>query len=390
MNYSNIYENFITSRRTREPELVDSNKYYEKHHILPTALGGDNTFRNIIKLSADEHLFAHLLLAKIHGNLMWLAVKAMLDFEPNKNKRNRRITNKKLRRKFNYVRVNIAKSYSERFSGQNNPQADRKKYLLKNIDGHIATGDRTELISKTNITRSGISALLLGSKKTYNGWYYPQKNPLATVGPPSGIDSPHSDKKIYEFFHMSGKTFKGTQIEFKEKFGLSANSLVHGVNKSTQDGWGMNPQDCGNWINGKMLRAKNAADSRGDISGINNPRAIKKKFQFINTKTQEIKCCQRATMANYLQVTSAQMHGMIQGHYQIKGWCLEQHINKKSNKGGWDNRGKNITIYKNIETFTGTRKECAAFIGVTDQTISAFVLGRYKTCKGWKLKDKNA
>ena len=67
---------------------------------------------------------------------------------------------------------------------------------------------------------------------------------------------------------------------------------------------------------------------------------------------------------------------------------LKIHIDKKSDIGGWECRGKPITIYKEDSSFTGTRKECAKFLQVAHQTISALVSGRYQTCKGWKLEGK--
>ena len=179
-----------------EQELECSKSYFERHHIIPRALGGDNRPNNLISLKASDHLLSHLLLAKIHGGIMWLAVKAMLDFEPNRNKKYRKVTNKHLRNKYNWVRANVAKNYSERFSGQNSANSDKATYVLKNISRESAAGNRTELISLTNLTRSAISALLLGSKDSYNGWYYPGKNPSGRSGPLLGNESPLADKTI--------------------------------------------------------------------------------------------------------------------------------------------------------------------------------------------------
>lgn len=280
MDYPKIYDNFINLRRALEADLIKSGAYYERHHILPKSLGGDDLSSNLIALKADEHLFAHLLLAKIHGGHMWLAVKAMIDFEPNKKKNSRKLTNKPLRDKYRYVRTKIAKNYSERFSGQNHPNADSKSYTLKNINGYIATGNRTELISITKLSRSAITSLLLGDKYSYNGWFYPNKNPSGRYGPLTGNDSPLADKTIYKFFHVSGEVFEGTQADFQEYTGSSSSPLINDTYKSTMNGWGLSPEACGNWIHGKLYRAQNAANSRGDISGIKNPRAILKTVMY--------------------------------------------------------------------------------------------------------------
>ena len=61
MNYARIYDEFIASRRHRTPRLAD------RHHVIPRCIGGTNAAENLIRLSPEDHFFAHLLLAKIFG-----------------------------------------------------------------------------------------------------------------------------------------------------------------------------------------------------------------------------------------------------------------------------------------------------------------------------------
>lgn len=75
MNYERIYSAFILDRRAKENTLCG--QYTEKHHILPRALGGGDEPENIIRLTPEDHFFAHLLLAKIHGGKMWYGLMAM-------------------------------------------------------------------------------------------------------------------------------------------------------------------------------------------------------------------------------------------------------------------------------------------------------------------------
>lgn len=77
MNYSKIYDDFIADRRKKESQLIESGEYRERHHILPRALGGGDELGNLISLTPEDHYFAHLLLAHIHGGTMWQAVKMM-------------------------------------------------------------------------------------------------------------------------------------------------------------------------------------------------------------------------------------------------------------------------------------------------------------------------
>lgn len=77
MNYQSIYSDFIADRRTKEAALKASGAYSEKHHILPRAHAGDDTPSNLIRLTPEDHFFAHLLLARIYGGKMWYALMAM-------------------------------------------------------------------------------------------------------------------------------------------------------------------------------------------------------------------------------------------------------------------------------------------------------------------------
>lgn len=72
MDYHRIYSEFIADRKSR-----DARGYTETHHILPRSLGGGNEPKNLIRLTASDHFFAHLLLAQIHGGGMWHALHMM-------------------------------------------------------------------------------------------------------------------------------------------------------------------------------------------------------------------------------------------------------------------------------------------------------------------------
>lgn len=61
MNYEKIYRCLIERARNRDLE-----GYYETHHIIPRCLGGDNSKKNLVKLTPEEHYVAHQLLVKMH------------------------------------------------------------------------------------------------------------------------------------------------------------------------------------------------------------------------------------------------------------------------------------------------------------------------------------
>lgn len=75
MNYKAHYDRLIERAKTREKPDV----YTEDHHIIPRCIGGTDDPENLVSLTAEEHLTAHLLLAKIHKDKpkLWMAARLM-------------------------------------------------------------------------------------------------------------------------------------------------------------------------------------------------------------------------------------------------------------------------------------------------------------------------
>lgn len=70
--YLKWYCNFTSNSNLRNrKKYKKSDKrwiYYEKHHIIPRCLGGNDDEANIILVTPKEHFILHLLLAKITGD----------------------------------------------------------------------------------------------------------------------------------------------------------------------------------------------------------------------------------------------------------------------------------------------------------------------------------
>lgn len=71
MNYQKIYDNLIEKSKNRVLE-----GYSEKHHIIPSCIGGTDDSDNICSLTPEEHYLAHLLLVKIYPNSSGLVFAA--------------------------------------------------------------------------------------------------------------------------------------------------------------------------------------------------------------------------------------------------------------------------------------------------------------------------
>ena len=57
------YDEFIQNILNTRGRFACEDEYYERHHIVPRCLGGNNDESNLIDLYAREHFIAHKLLA---------------------------------------------------------------------------------------------------------------------------------------------------------------------------------------------------------------------------------------------------------------------------------------------------------------------------------------
>lgn len=70
IDYMTAYKRFISSAKKKMHGIdskrklyeVRSDKNLEVHHINPKRLGGNSKFKNLVLLSHDDHIYAHLLL----------------------------------------------------------------------------------------------------------------------------------------------------------------------------------------------------------------------------------------------------------------------------------------------------------------------------------------
>jgi hypothetical protein len=98
MNYKKHYHLLIERAKSR---VVDQELVTERHHIIPRCLGGNDDNDNLVKLTPEEHFFAHQLLVKIHPNEPKLVYAAnMMTVGSKNNKRSNNKTYGWLRKKY--------------------------------------------------------------------------------------------------------------------------------------------------------------------------------------------------------------------------------------------------------------------------------------------------
>lgn len=84
MDYKRIYDSIIERAKERVPE-----GYVERHHIVPSCMGGSDDKHNLVALTPEEHFLCHVLLVKIypeHTGLIY-AVNMMCTGHAGKRKR---------------------------------------------------------------------------------------------------------------------------------------------------------------------------------------------------------------------------------------------------------------------------------------------------------------
>mgnify|MGYP000855349581 CR=1 FL=1 len=309
MNYARIYAEFIDDRKAKQPQAPD---YFEKHHIKPRCLGGGDEPENIIRLTPEDHLFAHMLLAKVHGGKLWVAVYAMCYLVNRDTKRRRKFAN---RTKFGHVRRALAGYYRAVLSGAHGKIADQTTHTLHHFDGREASGNRFDLEAKTGVTRQQISAVLRGAKKNAHGWYSKAHNPEGISR--AGLISlaVRSDER-HSLFHHDGREWAGTKAEFSQEF---CAKLYFQTERGDVMGWHRTKEDALAYQQRLMAKVRKAVDARGSIAGADNPNADKTAYRFLIIDTGEVVEITRWNARQRFGVTSSGLSALFNGRQKQTG-----------------------------------------------------------------------
>lgn len=208
MNYARIYSAFIADRQTKQPEKP---AYFERHHIVPKCIGGTNEPDNMIRLTPEDHFFAHLLLAKIHGGELWSPVAFMVggsrkDYVPTQS-----------RKRHGWA----ARALSKSKTGDGAYQFDRKIYELVHFDGRTWAGLQSQMHKVLGMTRPLANLLVKKKIKSAQGWSLKE---LGTFEQ-KGKNHPMYKHETYDFVHVDGRNFYGTQHDFHLFSGLVRSSI---------------------------------------------------------------------------------------------------------------------------------------------------------------------
>ena len=152
MNYKKIYDDFISDRLQKQN--IDG--YFETHHIIPKSYGGLNKKENLIKLTAKDHFFAHMLLAKIYKGKMIFALNMMCKTrtQTHKNKSVYEVFKKQIAEEIS--KVNKNKIVKQETKDKLSATQTGRKHTIERIEnnrkaqlGKVMTEEVKEKISKS-------------------------------------------------------------------------------------------------------------------------------------------------------------------------------------------------------------------------------------------------
>jgi hypothetical protein len=120
--YSNWYYDIINRAKAR-PRVKD--QYYERHHIIPKCLGGNNGKNNLVWVTNREHFICHWLLTKMVDSAekykIWNAFSCML-YRENSNQDRYKVTS----RVFENIKIAGSKIKSAKWSEKGNPMFGKR------------------------------------------------------------------------------------------------------------------------------------------------------------------------------------------------------------------------------------------------------------------------
>lgn len=192
--YTKWYYEIINNATSQNRIKLDKNnlnyKYYEKHHIIPKSLGGNNLQSNLVLLTGREHYICHLLLIKMVDTFQFIKKmeRALSRFCSNTD--DRKLTNRQ------YEIAKIAASKCKKgitFTNERNRKISNtmKEKWANDIEYRNNVISSLMLVNNTSEYKSKHSKIMLQSyknpnrkkrlqklikKKTYIMIYHPIKN----------------------------------------------------------------------------------------------------------------------------------------------------------------------------------------------------------------------
>lgn len=218
MNYQRIYSELIIRAKNRS---ILPNEYTENHHILPESMYPEYAKENwnLVRLFPEEHLTAHLLLARIHKNKeMVYAANMMTSMRRVNNKKygwvkRRHSELMKMRKGIPNPAVQGDKNPAKRPEVREKMRKPKSEQGRENIRKAIAKQDRKKennsFYGKTH-TKENLEKAVENRKLNNGGNYHPNGNRTAKL---FRFTSPNGEQ--FDVFNGASKFAEKHNINFK-------------------------------------------------------------------------------------------------------------------------------------------------------------------------------
>ena len=185
--YWKWYWGIIEKSKYRDAQSLG---YFEKHHVIPKSLGGDDGEDNIVALTAKEHFICHHILTKITKDedqvKMWNAFFFMHMNPSTKSSRYFTARTFELSKlKMSETKKNLVGEMNPFYGKRHNETAKEKMsknwnrglrqhkrniYTFEHTDGRTFTGIRHDFCKCYNMNHKDVYKIVNGKQQTTKGW----------------------------------------------------------------------------------------------------------------------------------------------------------------------------------------------------------------------------
>lgn len=379
MDYGRIYRELIADRRANPP---GENEYTETHHILPRCMGGGDDAANLIRLRPEDHFFAHLLLARIHGTReMWAVVIMYIDRKGGIYRRA-----KAARHNYGWARRAYAVRLSESLSGDKHPSYDHTIWFWKHLGGREFTGTRHAFAAATGFHPSNITGIINGRVKSHFGWYLDGTDPAKVGKWRRGEHHYNHDPAVYEFRHLDGRAMSATRYQFAGVVGLSmggVGALIAGRLLSS-GGWYLP-------ANGTKVSAVSSGGHKFK-AGIHRPDARRDRtvYDFVHENGDTFRGT-KFEFASHHRLPVHPLHFLLRGERaSFAGWRLAETPAaltgpRKGIRHHFYSAARHRFVHDDGRVEICTQHALCEKHGIDVRNVSAIVKGRRKKAYGWSI-----
>ena len=231
------YNEFIQNILQNRGRFNCDNEYYERHHIIPKCMGGNNDKENLIDLLAREHFIAHQLLAKENPDNKQLVHAWALMSRVNNHNGKYEVTPEEYEA--------ARKAYISLIKGRQLSEEHRRK-IGNATRGHIVPESARQAVAKANAnrvwsqkSRQKVSNAMSGEKhplfgkhltketkakisKSQQGLFSGAKNPRALII--VQLDDNNNLIKVWQYVKLASKELR---IDASDISGCAKGRLKH-------------------------------------------------------------------------------------------------------------------------------------------------------------------